>query len=74
MKCVMTQVKWVFFVCFFNHFSVYLDFPHIFTWIVKKSQAQLQKEKKVSKAAFSIRGLHAYFYWETVAILIPCSP
>lgn len=37
MKGIITQAI----IIFFFLFSIYLDFPHIFTWIVKKSQAQL---------------------------------
>ena len=43
-----------FFFSFFLLFSVYLGFPHVFTWIVKKSQALLQEEEEESEAAFSL--------------------
>ena len=43
-----------FFFFFFLLFSVYLGFPHVFTWIVKKSQALLQEEEEESEAAFSL--------------------
>ena len=42
------------FFFFFWLFSVYLGFSHVFTWIVKKSQAPLQEEEEESEASFSL--------------------
>ena len=47
-------ISFFFFFFFFLLFSVYLGFSHVFTWIVKKSQAPLQEEEEESEASFSL--------------------
>ena len=59
-KSIISQAN----IPFSKLFFVDLDFFHILTRIVKKSQAQLQKEKKNSKATFSIRGEFTCFCWQ----------
>ena len=47
-------IRLISFFFFFWLFSVYLGFSHVFTWIVKKSQAPLQEEEEESEASFSL--------------------
>ena len=47
-------IRLISFFFFFWLFCVYLGFSHVFTWIVKKSQAPLQEEEEESEASFSL--------------------